>query len=118
MNRSYRILRSALCPVGVLLRLQIRFENRLQHQHDRRLYNTVCDRWYPQGPQLPIGFRNPDTFDRFRPVIFLLQPFRQFPEPALFSTGFNIFESYSVHPRRTFIGFAASVGVLNHVPSI
>ena len=48
MDRSYRILRPAFYPVSVLLRLQVRFENGLQHDHGRRLYHSVGDRRNPQ----------------------------------------------------------------------
>lgn len=49
MDRSYRILRPARCSVSILLRLQIRFEYGLQHDHGRRLYHSVGDRRPPRG---------------------------------------------------------------------
>jgi site-specific DNA recombinase len=118
MNRLYRVLRSPLCPVGVLLRLQVGFEDRFQHEHRRRLNHPVGDRRYPQGAQLAVRLGNPDPFDRFRSVVFLLQPFRQFPEPAFFSVCFDVFESHSIHPGGSLVGFAASVGMVEHVPSM
>jgi hypothetical protein len=118
MNRFYRVLRSPLCPVSVLLRLQVGFEDGFQHKHRRRLNNAVGDRRYPQGAQLAVRLGNPDPLDRFRSVVFLLQPFRQFPEPAFFSIRLDVFESHSIHPGGSLVGFAASVGIVEYVPSI
>ena len=44
MDRAHRIVRPAIAPVGVLLRCQIRFEDRIEHQQRRRLYHPIDDR--------------------------------------------------------------------------
>ena len=113
-----RILRSPLCPISVLLRLQVSFKEGFQHEHGRRLDYPVGDRRYPQGAQFAVRLRYPDPFDRFRSVVFPLQPFRQFPKPAFFSIRFDVFKTYAIHPGSSLVGFAASVGVVEHVPSI
>ena len=77
MNCSYRILCPAICQVGILFRLQVSFKDGFQYDHQRRLYDTVGDRRYPQGTQFAVRLWNPDPLDRFRSVVFLLQPFRQ-----------------------------------------
>ena len=41
-------------PVGVLLRLQVGLEDRLQDQHHRHLHHAVPDRTDPQRPLLAI----------------------------------------------------------------
>jgi hypothetical protein len=74
---------------------------------------TSCSR-----AQFAVRLRNPDPLYRFRPVVFRLQPIRQFPEPAFFSIRFDVFEPHSIHSGRSLVGFAASVGVVEHVPSI
>ena len=38
---------AAVCPIGILLRLQIGLENRLEHQYGRRLHNPISDCGYP-----------------------------------------------------------------------
>ncbi len=83
MNRFYRLLRPTLFPLGILLRLEIRFNYRFQHEHRRRLNDTVDNRRYPERAQLTVRLWNPDPLDRFRPVGLPLQPVRQFPEPWL-----------------------------------
>ena len=42
-------------PVSVLLRLQIRLEDRHQNQHRRRLRNPVSQVWDAQGTELPTA---------------------------------------------------------------
>ena len=48
MDRSHSIMRPAITPVGVLLRRQIRFEDRIKHQYRRRLYHSIRDRGHGQ----------------------------------------------------------------------
>ena len=75
-------------------------------------------RWGTQGAQLAVRLRYPDPFDRFRSVVLLLQPFRQFPKPAFFSRRFDVFKTHSIYPGCSLVGFAASVGMVEHVPSM
>jgi len=38
---------AAVCPIGILFRLQIGLEYRFEYQHCRRLRDPIFDRWYP-----------------------------------------------------------------------
>jgi len=118
MNRCYRVLRSPTFPIGVLFGLQVGFKDGFQHDHGGRLYDSVGDRRYPQRAQFAVRLRYPDSLHRFRLVVFLLQPFRQFPKPAFFSVRFDVFEVLPIHSGRSLVGFAASVGIFQDVPSI
>ena len=55
-------------PVGVLLRLQVGLEDRLQDQHHRHLRHAVPDRTDPQRTLLAIRFRDEDASCRARRV--------------------------------------------------
>ena len=118
MNRFYRVLRSPTFPIGVLFRLQVGFEYRFQHDHGGRLYDSVGDRRYPQWAQFAVRLRYPDSLYRFRLVVFLLQPFRQLPQPALFPIRFDGLEILAIHARHALVGFTASVGKFKDVASI
>jgi hypothetical protein len=41
------IQRAAVWPIGVLLRLQVSLENRLEDQHNGRLCDAILDRGHP-----------------------------------------------------------------------
>jgi hypothetical protein len=47
VDMPHCVQRAAVCPIGILLRLQVGFENRLEHQHCCRLHNPIPDCWYP-----------------------------------------------------------------------
>ena len=48
-----RVTRVSARPVGILLRFKVRFEDRRQHQHRRRLRHPVPETRYAQWPKLP-----------------------------------------------------------------
>jgi hypothetical protein len=110
MNRPDGSMRPSFRAIPILFRWQIGFEDGLYHQHQRRPHHPIRDRRYPQGTRLAIWLRYPDPLDRFRSVVLLPQPFRQFPEPAFFPASLDVFESLTVHPRRSSVGLAAAVG--------
>ena len=56
VDAFHRIMRAAFRPVSVLLRLQVGFKDRHQHQQGRRLRHPVPDRRDPQGPERPGVF--------------------------------------------------------------
>ena len=67
MDPPHRVLRASSRPVRVLLRLQVRLEYRLQHQHRRRLRNPIPQARYAQGTELPrLLLRNEHLTHRFR----------------------------------------------------
>jgi hypothetical protein len=47
VDMAHCVQRAAVCPIGILLRLQVGFENRFEHQHCRCLHNPIPDCWYP-----------------------------------------------------------------------
>jgi hypothetical protein len=47
VDMSHCVQRAAVCPIGILLRLQVGFENRFEHRHCRRLRNPIPDCRYP-----------------------------------------------------------------------
>src|SRR5271155_2395063 len=47
MDLPHRIQRTAVWPIGILLRLQIGLENRFEYQHRRRLCHAILDRGAP-----------------------------------------------------------------------
>jgi site-specific DNA recombinase len=46
MDMSHCVQRAAVCPIGILLRLQVGFEYRFEHRHCRRLHNPIPDCGY------------------------------------------------------------------------
>jgi hypothetical protein len=46
-----------------LLGLQVGLEDRFEHQHCRRLRDSILDRRDSQGPLLAVGFGNPNPTD-------------------------------------------------------
>ena len=56
MDPLDRLQGAAPAPVGVLLRLQIRFKDRFEHQQGRSLHNPIFDRRNSQRPLRPVRF--------------------------------------------------------------
>jgi hypothetical protein len=54
MHRSHRVQCAAVSTIGVLLRLQVRLENRLQHDQHRGLRHAILGRRYAQRPLLSV----------------------------------------------------------------
>jgi hypothetical protein len=44
VDMLYGIQRTAVCPIGVLFRLQVGLEDRFEHQNCRRLCHAIFDR--------------------------------------------------------------------------
>ena len=91
-------------PVGVLLRLQIRFEDRLKHQHCRCLRYPVSYAGNAQWPELAgLLLRDENLPHRLRCVRPILQIPRQFPEPAPHAIRLDVCEGLPIHPGRATI---------------
>jgi hypothetical protein len=43
VDMSHCVQRAAVCTIGILLRLQVGFENRFEHQQCGRLHNPIPD---------------------------------------------------------------------------
>ena len=79
-----RVMRVAARPIGILLRCKVRFEDRRQHQHRRRLRYPVPQARYAQWPKLPtLLLRDEDLPNRSRPISPFLQVPRQCPQPPV-----------------------------------
>ena len=46
VNVLYCVQCAAVCPIGILFRLQVGLEDRFENQHGRRLHNPIPDCWY------------------------------------------------------------------------
>ena len=83
VDAFHRVVGAPLRPVGVLLRLQVRFEYRLQHQQRRCLRYPVPYAGNAQGPELAgLLLRDKNLAHRLRCISPVLQLPRQFPKPA------------------------------------
>ena len=83
VDALHRVMGAALRPIGVLLRLQVRFEYRLQYQQRRCLRHPVPDAGNAQGSELAgLLLRDENLAHRLRCIAPLLQLPRQFPKPA------------------------------------
>ena len=47
VDLPHGVQRAAVCPIGILLRLQVGLEDRFEHQNCRRLGHAVFDRGHP-----------------------------------------------------------------------
>ena len=102
MDPSDRVLGASSRPVSVLLRLQVRLEDRRQHQHRRRLRNPVPQAWNAQGTELPrLLLRDEHLSHRTRLVGAFLQVPRQFPDPAFHSVRLDVRDRDTIHACRS-----------------
>ena len=109
---------AAFRPVGVLLRLQVGLEDRLQDHQCRRLHNPVFDRRDAQGSLRPIGFRDPDPPDGLRLIRPLAEFFRQFTQPPLPAVPLDVVERLAIDPGCAAVHPAALVGPRQHVRTV
>ena len=115
LHFPHRLLRVALRTVGILLRGQVRLEDRIQHQHRRRLHHPVAYRRNPQRTLLPIPLRYPHPPHRRGTVGLLPQLPRQLPKPLPHTPRLDALERLAVHTRSPARSAAAFEGVGQHV---
>ena len=97
-----RILTAASRPEAEARRMELRLQDGLQHEFDRRLGDAVLDRRYSQRPHPAIPFRDLHAPDRRRTV---------FPRPQLsrqlrqihFGVRREPFDTLPVHARRAVV---------------
>ena len=106
-----RVQRAASGSIGVLLRLKIGLEDRLQDQHYRHLHYPIADRWNAQRSLLSIRLWYVYPADRLSLVGLGSQAFRQFAQPTLPAIRFDVVESLPVNPRSPTVGPATLVGM-------
>ena len=104
MYAPYRVVRAAFGPVGVLLRLQVRFNDRLKHEQGRRLRHPIPNAGNAQGPKLTgLFLRNQYLPHRFRCEGAAPRIPRQFPGPMLHAIRLDVHKVLSIHPGRAAI---------------
>src|SRR5262249_15291125 len=103
---------------GVLLRLEVGLEDRLQDQHHRHLHHAIPDRADAQRALLAIPFRDEHATHGVRSIRSSSQFGRQFVEPSVAPVRLDVLEGLAVHPRGAVVGPAAQVGELQDVPSV
>jgi hypothetical protein len=118
LDALHRLQGAAPRAVGVLLRLQVGLEDRLQDHQGGRLYYPVLDRRDAQRPRLAVrlGDVHPPHGSRtIRPPADL---FRQLAQPLRRAVVLDVVERLAVHPRGAAVSPAALVGVGQHVRPI
>ena len=112
VDAFHRVVGAVLRPVGVLLRFQVRLNDRHQHKQRRCLRHPVPYARNPQWPVLPRLFlRDQYLAHRLRCVGPVLQLPRQFPKPTPHAVCFDILESLPVHPGRAAVAANLPPGV-------
>ena len=104
--------------IGVLLRLQVGLEDRLQDQHCRHLHHTVFDARNAQRPLLAIRFGDVHASDRLGSVRLVPEFFRQFVQPPVHAVRLDVREGLAVDPRCAAVGTAAGVGEPQDVAAV
>jgi hypothetical protein len=109
---------AVLGPIRVLLRLQVRLEDRLQDQHRRHLHHAISNRANSQRPLFAIRFRDVNATNRLWLVRFASQVCRQFVQPLFHAIRRDVRERLAVDPRGTTVGTAAVEGESQNVATI
>ena len=104
--------------VGVLLRLQVRLEDRFEHEHGRRLHHAVSDRRYAQRSLFAVRLRDPYPPHRTGLVRLALEFLHQFPQPTPGPIRLDVLKRLVVHSRCPLVGTAALVGQFQHVRAV
>jgi site-specific DNA recombinase len=105
-------------PIGVLLRLQVGLEDRLQDQHCRHLRHAVSDRPDAQRPLFAIRFGDENTTHWLRSIRLLPQLVRQFVQPPIDAIRLDVRERLTIDPRRATVGSAAVEGKAQDVATV
>src|SRR5262249_39005039 len=112
------IQRAAPRPVGILLRLQVRLEDRLPDERCRRRHDRILDRGNPQRSLLAVCFRNVPPTDGLRTIRLLSEFLRHFTQPLLHTVRFDVRERLAVHARRAVVDATTPLGALQHIRAI
>ena len=83
VHRAYCVVRTVPGSVRVLLRLQVGLEDRLHHQHRRRLHHPVTYRRDSQGPLPSVRLLQPHPAHRGGSIALVPELLRQLPKPRL-----------------------------------
>src|SRR5664279_4940333 len=107
MDVSYCVQCAAASPIGVLFRLQVNLENRVEHQNRRHHDRAVTDSGHSQRTLLPSRLRYEYPPHGKWSITSAFQLLRQFFQPSLCSVRFDVLERLIVYSRSSAIGFAA-----------
>ena len=96
-----RVIGAPLRPIGVLLRLQARFEDRIKHEQDRYMRYPVPYAGYSKGPELAgLLLRYHHMTHQLQCIGALLQFPRQFPDSAFHPNRLDIGEGLPLYPHQ------------------
>src|ERR1700674_1415217 len=99
-----RIERASLRTVAIRRLIEVRFENRFEHQRRRGFHDPVSDSWNTKrslanAPEL----RNHPPSDRLRLVACCPDLLSEFTEPAVHAICVDVAKGFPVHTRRAAI---------------
>src|SRR3954451_19866592 len=103
-HRLDRIARATFRPIAERARVQIRFEDRLQHQFRGGLYNPVPYRWDTERSFAAAGLRDHHPPHWLAPIRLRTQLLAQSGQPVLQARRLDLFERDPVHTWRAFVG--------------
>jgi hypothetical protein len=97
-----RLMGLATRPIPKAAFVEVSLEDRLQHDEQRHLHDSVHDVRHPQRPLFAIGLGYPDAFDRTGLVAAVLQ-LRLQGVQELLRAGFHLLGCHPINPRRSSI---------------
>lgn len=103
-------------PKSVLLRRQIRLEDRSQHQQHRRLYHPISDRRNSQRPLAALVLGDPHTQKGLGTVRLFHKLLLEVPEPRPHALSLDGQEGLPVDAGRAAVAAALRVGDLEDFP--
>jgi hypothetical protein len=104
VDGPHGIERTALGTVPIGRFIEVRFDDRFEHQRRRGLHDPVADRGYTEQPLAhATGFRNHHASDRLRCVASGPNLLSQFAEPALHAVDLDARKRFPVHTWRSAI---------------
>ena len=109
---------AALRAVGVLFRLQVGLEDRLQDQHSSHLHHAIFYARNSQRSELAITFRDEHASDRPGTIRSVLEFLRQFVQPPVSAVRLDVRKALAVDSRCPAIIAAADEGPLQDVSAI
>jgi hypothetical protein len=109
---------AAFRAVGVLFRLQVGLEDRLQDQHSSHLYHAIFYARNSERPELAVPFGDEHASDRPGAIRSVPELFRQFVQPLVSSVRLDVRETLAVDTRRTVVLTTADECPLQDVSTI
>ena len=110
-----RVQGASVGPVGVLLRLQVGFEDGFQEQDRRHLHHAIPDRRDTKRSLLAIGLRDVNPTDRLGAIGSAPESFREQFQPSVQPVRLDVLEGLAVYSRSSAVGSAAVVGMTQDI---